>query len=79
MPRYDVVAVAPLIVIVLGSAGPALASQAGLSLELATAILVGAMVMTACAMPPSLDEWRLTGHHRISAMNFSANEYQQTA
>lgn len=78
IPGYDKVFVPPICILVLALYGPYAAKQMGIPWEYGVPLLVGLMLLVALTMPPSLDEWRLTGRHRIvPAMQAQQNELMQ--
>ncbi len=65
IPGYDVIFVAPVMILLLLWFMKWLVFDCRVPTELALPPVLGAMVFVALACRPSLDEWRLTGHHRI--------------
>ena len=65
IPGYDVVFVAPVMILLLLWFMKWLVFDCGVTQELALPLVLGAIVFVALACPPSLDQWRLTGNHRI--------------
>jgi hypothetical protein len=68
IPGYDKVLIAPLTVLLLGWYGQYLLAQAGLEPQYGVPLLVFMIFLTALTMPPSLDDWKFTGNHRIANM-----------
>ncbi|MEX0704335.1 MAG: hypothetical protein WD069_19700 [Planctomycetales bacterium] len=79
IPRYDVVFVGPLLVVLLAVTTYHAAVQVQLHGEVVSPLLVAAQLFIILTCPPSLDRWRLTGKHRIvPATSTQAGELQQT-
>jgi hypothetical protein len=79
IPGYDKVFVAPLIGAGVVLVGPFALSEIGLPWEFGIPLLVGLLITVALSMPPSLDEWRLTGHHRVvAAVQFQQQQFVET-
>lgn len=68
IPGYDKVFVAPLVVLLLGWYGAYLLSRSGLEPHYGMPLLSFMIFLVALTMPPSLDEWKFTGNHRIANM-----------
>ncbi len=80
IPRYDIIFLGPLLILLINFGVPFVADWAGLTMISTMPLVVGLMVFAALATPPSLDAWRLTGSHRIiAAMQWQSSEFQQGA
>jgi hypothetical protein len=79
IPGYDKVFLAPLFGAAIVLAGPFALSEIGLPWEFGVPLLVGLLITVALSMPPALDEWRLTGHHRVvPAVQFQQQQFVET-
>jgi hypothetical protein len=79
IPGYDKVFLAPIIGAGLVMGGPFAINEIGLAWEFGIPVLVGLLMTMALSMPPSLDEWRLTGHHRVvAAVQFQQQQFVET-
>lgn len=79
IPGYDKVFLAPLFGAGIVLVGPVALSQIGLPWEFGVPLLVGLLITIALSMPPSLDEWRLSGHHRVvPAVQFQQQQFVET-
>ena len=78
IPGYDKVFIPPVCTLALSLYGPTAAAQMGVPWEYGIPTVLGLMVLVALTMPPGLDEWRLTGHHRIvPGMQAQQNELME--
>ncbi len=68
IPGYDKVFIAPLTVLLLGWYGPYVLFHWGVEPQYGIPLLAFMIFLVALTMPPSLDEWRFTGNHRIANM-----------
>lgn len=68
IPGYDKVFIAPLFVLILGWYGPYVLFHWQLEPQYGIPLLTLMIFLTALTMPPSLDEWKFTGNHRITNM-----------
>lgn len=78
IPGYDVVFAVPLLIASWGYGATILTFEFGWSILITAPALVGGQLLLALACPPSLDQWRLTGNHRIVHGAIQAAELQQT-
>lgn len=79
IPGYDQVFLAPIVGALLVAFGPQALAGIGLPWEFGIAALIGLLVIVALSMPPTLDQWRLTGHHRIvPAVQFQQQLFVET-
>lgn len=79
IPGYDKVFIPPICIVTLVLYGPHAVNQLGIPWEYGVPLLMGLMVLVALTMPPGLDEWRLTGQHRIvPAMQTQQNELMES-
>lgn len=79
IPGYDVVFLAPVLMIAWVIATIWVQSNGNLSLGLAAPVQVAGLILINCFCPPSLDSWRLTGNHRIiPATSQHIGELQET-
>ncbi|MEM6330162.1 MAG: hypothetical protein AAF790_07930 [Planctomycetota bacterium] len=65
VPRFDYAAVPVLAAVVIGGCLPALLVSLGTPLGLAYALPAGLATAAVLGVPPSLTDWRHTGHHRL--------------
>ncbi|QDU86868.1 hypothetical protein Pla175_02210 [Pirellulimonas nuda] len=66
IPRYDAVFLAPLAIVAVGLVLPWQLENLGAPFGLAFGLPLGLAVWIALAAPPTLQDWRLTGAHRIA-------------
>jgi hypothetical protein len=79
VPGYDQVFVAPVCVAIVAYYGPHALMMMGVPVLYAVPLLLALALWMCLTMPPSLEQWRLTGNHRITpAMQAQQNEVMQT-
>ncbi len=66
IPRFDCVYVAPLVIVTSGTLIGFAIRQMPVYLTTQLAIVLGILTTLALGLPPSLEEWRLTGEHRLN-------------
>jgi hypothetical protein len=66
IPGYDQIFVAPLLVLLIGIAGPLILWHCEANDSLTAGITMFAMVAVTLGMGPTLGLWQLTGEHRIT-------------
>lgn len=76
IPGYDVIFVAPLLIVGLNASMKWLISDFRLPFEVVVPVVTSAQIFIALGFPPSLDQWRFTGNHRI-VPTVSKQEFQQ--
>ena len=65
IPRYDQVFGPSLLIVLVGVFGSSICASVELPLVYGVPVLLAVMTALALTMPPSLDDWRLTGGHRV--------------
>ncbi|HUG19497.1 MAG TPA: hypothetical protein VMM56_10990, partial [Planctomycetaceae bacterium] len=79
LPRYDVVLIAPLLIVLLALTMISISSFPWIPVSILTAIVAGGSVFISLACPPGLEEWKLTGSHRIvPGIGSRISEYVET-
>ena len=66
IPSYDQVFATPLFMVVAGLFGSSIFASLNVPFVYGAPLLLAVMVALAFTMPPSLDDWRLIGGHRVS-------------
>jgi hypothetical protein len=66
IPGYDQVFVAPLLTLLVGGVLPLVLSRQGLDEILVMPLCATLALLATLTVPPSLFQWRLTGHHRMT-------------
>ncbi|HUG89574.1 MAG TPA: hypothetical protein VML55_01990 [Planctomycetaceae bacterium] len=67
VPGYDRVLLAPAVAALAGAGIPFAFRMAGWDLQIGLAISTAATLLAILSLGPTLEEWRLTGNHRIVA------------
>lgn len=79
IPRFDQVFVAPFVILLAGGLGVPTLDRLGIPPEHAIALTEALVVFIALTMRPTLEQWRLTGGHRIvPGGDRSPTEYVKT-
>jgi hypothetical protein len=65
IPGYDQCFVGPILAVIASGGVLGLCTEAGLPIELSAPLAVTTVFLVTLITPPSLEEWRLTGKHRI--------------
>lgn len=66
IPRYDYVFIAPLFIFIVGTTLlSVLRYTFSFPIEWTIGASIGAVLLLSMAFPPTLRNWRLTGHHRL--------------
>lgn len=79
LPGFDIVYLAPLLILLLSGSVFLCAVLWNLPYCVAVAIISGGSLLIALQCPPDLNEWKLTGGHQIvPGVMLNASEFQQT-
>jgi hypothetical protein len=79
LPRYDVVFIAPFLIVLLALTMISISSFPWIPVSILTAIVAGGSLFISLACPPGLEEWKLTGSHRIvPGISNRISEYVET-
>jgi hypothetical protein len=77
IPGYDRVFLPPLAMLLIGRFGPGLLLQAGLPDSVAWAATLALVVYVMMSAAPSIQEWRLTGKHRLVSFGVAGTSSNQ--
>lgn len=80
IPKYDYVLIAPLTVFLIWLGHVWVVRNTDWDVNVTAPLCLGLMLLAALGMPPTLDQWRLTGRHRVvPGLGMRTNEFQQGA